>query len=216
MNRAADIGDAVAQLNAANTRIAYALHCVAWAMTTQESLDAKRELAAARAAYAAARDPLLTIPSHCLLFGGAFAGAIDARQKNTTIRRAKRAHKRWSPGDILELRTWSARPYRSRQTIIAYAILDDVCEVRPKRDAIWTRPHLGDRVLLDYPHGDDYFADDDISAFAAREGFASHTDLLAYLRDAYGYTPEVPEPLLMLISWNIPQLPQLPQQPKTT
>jgi hypothetical protein len=55
-----------------------------------------------------------------LLFQDRFAGAVAAGLKKQTIR----IHARCKPGDVLSLRRWSGKPYRSKHVFLG----DRICE----------------------------------------------------------------------------------------
>jgi hypothetical protein len=60
-----------------------------------------------------------------VMFKDRFAGKIEANEKTSTIRPKARC----KTGDVLSLRKWSGKPYRSKHVIIKEAVCKDVLTV---------------------------------------------------------------------------------------
>lgn len=86
-----------------------------------------------------------------ILFQDRFAELVRMGVKCQTIRKTARC----SPGDVLSLRRWTGKPYRSKQEILKTAVCESVEELFLGMNTL----RVGDRTLC--PFSQDCFAIDD-------------------------------------------------------
>jgi hypothetical protein len=106
-----------------------------------------------------------------ILFQERFAGLVRSGAKTQTIR--KRA--RCKPGDVLSLRRWTGKPYRSKQEVLREAVCTGVVSrVEMDCKGIWVGCRL---ALAESPAAD---------ANARADGFANWKEMAEWFKDAHG------------------------------
>jgi hypothetical protein len=118
---------------------------------------------------------------HVIMCQRRFVSKIEANTKLHTIRPERKRPIR--PGDLLDLRYWSGKPYRSKQkkikvvTCVGYAQID--ISVRLHHVWLLTRSHYyGSRVRR--------LNADQVLTLAQRDGFTFTHELFQFFRDNHG------------------------------
>ena len=101
-----------------------------------------------------------------LMFQERFVAGIRSGEKRQTIRKKARC----KPGDVLSLRRWTGRPYRSKQEEIRRAVCTGVSIVGI------VGPAPGAKVRLSVP----------LDEFARRDGFRDWADMRAWFEREHG------------------------------
>jgi len=139
-------------------------------ISRQTVLDAIDEIERLR--NAEAKDSNEGTTMHVLMFDQRFAGAVKSGQKTTTIRPKRKRPIR--PGDELSLRSWSGKPYRSKQV--------ELRRVRCKR--------VTQILIEDYPYRVAVNGEDldgwEREALAKGDGFAGKAEMRDYFTGVYG------------------------------
>ena len=107
------------------------------------------------------------------MFKDRFAGKVRDGTKQQTIRLSARC----KAGDVLSLRRWTGKPYRSKQELIRTSICAAVRQVVMAIEPgfgfmLWVE---GTPLLLD-----------EIEAIAVADGFASAEDMIEWFMDEHG------------------------------
>jgi|GEM_PF-895496 len=104
-----------------------------------------------------------------ILFQDRFAGKVRDGSKCQTIRKTARC----KPGDVLSLRRWTGKPYRSKQEVLREAVCTGVLpvEIRGELGIEWIRVN---RVYVDG------------ARFSRADGFACSTELLDWFSLTHG------------------------------
>ena len=122
------------------------------------------------------------------LFKPQFAVLVESGRKTQTVRPVPKRMPR--PGDIIECRYWSGKPYRSKQFWCADGRITRVVEVRIEAGRVPECPDICCAgSWLDVP---------EMEAFAAADGFASAAELGRWFHDQHGLPFEG-----VLIEWEL-------------
>ncbi|MGE0605515.1 MAG: ASCH domain-containing protein [Pirellulales bacterium] len=125
---------------------------------------------------------------HTLLFDARFAPLIAAGTKSHTIRPPRK--REILPGDLLSLRAWTDKPYRSAQAELRRAVCTKIGSIRLSQ-----RDYRG--VLLQEVEIDGRLLHPDCAEkLATRDGFSTLTEMLDYHREHFGLDRD-----LLLIDW---------------
>lgn len=114
-----------------------------------------------------------------ILFQDQFAPLVEDGTKTQTIRKAARC----KPGDVLSLRKWSGKPYRSKQDILQQATCTVVIPVE-----VGTGPHM-DGIALTGIECDD----NERAVIAKLDGFDSANEMLEWFKKVHSlpFTGEI-------------------------
>jgi len=108
-------------------------------------------------------------------------------KKHHTIR----AGTRWKVGDMISLRVWSDKPYRSKQIEFAQVEVKKVWPVTIICDDIFNPVYTGDRLLptCQVAKNDGLECDDFVKWFMGKKEGAIFTGQIICWSDAVDYTP---------------------------
>lgn len=100
-----------------------------------------------------------------IMFQDRFSESIRSGIKCQTIRRNARVHS----GDVLSLRRWAGKPYRSHQEVLIDAICIEIRLITIRKSGI---------------EDGDFFGPD--NALAVSDGFRDFNDMVAWVDSTYG------------------------------
>lgn len=111
---------------------------------------------------------------HVIIFSARFAPLVQSGAKLCTIRppRKRPIHK----GDLLDLRAWTGKPYRSKQRKLRMAVCLKVSSI--EMDSIGGLVHL-------LRQSGNYC--EKAEAFARREGFQDRREMIAWFKSTHGF-----------------------------
>jgi hypothetical protein len=101
-----------------------------------------------------------------LMFQDRFAGKVRDGSKPHTIRKTARC----KPGDVLSLRQWTGKPYRSKQEVLR----EEVCQTVTPCEINWDGMKVGNTILL-YPN-----------KLAMADGFTGWPDMRDWFEHTHG------------------------------
>jgi hypothetical protein len=110
---------------------------------------------------------------HVRLFQPRFASLVESGAKTTTIRPTPKRPIR--VGDVLDLRTWTGQPYRSKQRKLREAVCTAVRSI--EMDCIGGLTWLS--------HVSNYV--EAAEKVARREGFADRRDMIRWFKETHGF-----------------------------
>lgn len=98
-----------------------------------------------------------------------FSGRVESGHKLQTVR--PRPKRRPEPGDIISLRCWTGKPYRSKQRVLREAVITKVEDIEIYGDSI----HIEGRRLTKYER----------EAFAQHDGFLHFAGMVEWFRKTH-------------------------------
>lgn len=113
-------------------------------------------------------------PRHVRMFAPRFAPLVEAGAKGTTIR--PKSKRKIKVGDVLDLRAWLGKPYRSNQRRLreAYCTIVTPVSIRFSRGSFFVR--VAKRLL----------APAEVVTLAQRDGFKDGIELLLWFEKTHG------------------------------
>lgn len=106
-----------------------------------------------------------------ILFQERFASLVEAGTKRQTIRKAARC----KVGDVLSLRRWSGKPYRSKQVIIKQTVCTGISMVI-----------IEERNLIFPYHPDSVKSYKEMNDFARSDGFSDYGEMADWFMETHG------------------------------
>lgn len=107
-----------------------------------------------------------------IMFQERFAPLVASGEKCRTIRPVRRNAVR--PGDVVSLRAWTGKPYRSKQRVLREVIVVTVQQVCVQAVGVTLGTAVAS-VFMPVPH-----------AFATADGFADWPEMLAWFETTHG------------------------------
>jgi hypothetical protein len=121
----------------------------------------------------AGSSPVPCFASFVRMFKPQFADMVECGDKRQTVRPVpKRMPK---TGDKISLRTWSGKPYRSKQRVLREAVISDVRTCQINDDALMVDGEWCDRWTMEW--------------FAEMDGFECWDALAEWFRENHGKLP---------------------------
>jgi hypothetical protein len=111
------------------------------------------------------------------MFKPRFAALVRSGRKHQTIRPVPKPRAMPRVGDIADLREWSGKPYRSKQTKIDQGEIYEIMHITIRPDgSVWWHHHNNDWRLEDFMVGH----------IARLDGFRTIAEFLEFFRESYG------------------------------
>jgi hypothetical protein len=118
---------------------------------------------------------------HVIMFQPRFAPLVESGAKLQTIRPWRK--RQIKAGDIVDLRTWSGLPYRSKQRKLCEAM---VAMVLPVSIYIQIEPGRYETRALRLGYGGAEMDEATLSRFSHADGFTSTADFFGFFERTYG------------------------------
>ena len=114
------------------------------------------------------------VSSFVRMFKPQFAGLVERGEKTQTVRPVpKRMPK---TGDRISLRTWSDKPYRSKQKLLAEGIITNVDRIEITDEGVTLLPESSLNLRVEVPRG----------SFAVADGFSCWEEMRQWFQHQHG------------------------------